>query len=336
MNLLSFDEIDSIVRKNLNGMIELSRKLSWSKFGKRIKFYVPSFSYYPNEIFKVHKMAFPSISITGDKCALRCKHCDGRILKTMIPALTPEELMEALVKIKNNGGIGCLISGGCAPNGSVPLKKFLGTIKKAKHDLGLKIVVHTGLISYEDAKGLSDAKVDAALIDIIGSNETIKDVYRLNASIEAYESSLRALRMAEIPLVPHVLIGLHYGKLKGEYKALEMISNYDPAAVVIIAFMPIKGTPMGNLNPPRPYDIIKVLTIARFLLPNTPLVLGCARPTGNHRVETDTLAVKAGVNAIAFPAKSAIELANEYRLEVSFSSKCCSQVYEDITRVYKE
>ncbi|MEM3522626.1 MAG: radical SAM protein [Candidatus Bathyarchaeia archaeon] len=328
--MLSFNEIDSIIEKNINGMIETSRKLSWSNFGKKIKFYVPSFSYYPSKIFKVHRMAFPSISITGDKCALKCKHCDGRILRTMIPALTPEELMETLIKIKNNGGIGCLISGGCSLEGSVPLRKFLSMIKKAKHELGLKIVVHTGIISYEDAKGLSDAGIDAALIDIIGSNETIKDVYRLNVSIEAYESSLRALKMAEIPLVPHVLIGLHYGKLKGEYKALEIISNYDPKAVVMIAFIPIKGTPMGDLNPPSPNDIIKILTIARFLLPNTPLVLGCARPAGNHRVETDALAVKAGVNAIAFPAKSAIDLANEYKLDISFSPKCCSQVYEDI------
>ncbi|MEM2896341.1 MAG: radical SAM protein [Halobacteria archaeon] len=326
----SFDKVDSIVEKNFDEIIELSRKLSWSKFGKRIRFYVPSFAYYPNEFFKARRMAFPSISITGDKCALRCKHCDGRILKTMISAPTPDELMKVLIGIKENGGVGCLISGGCLPNGSVPLRKFLNAIKKAKSDLGLKIVVHTGLISYEDAKGLSDAKVDAALIDVIGASETIKDVYHLDLSVEAYESSLRALKMAEIPLVPHVLIGLHYGKLKGEYKALEMISNYDPAAIVMIAFMPIRGTSMENVSPPGPYDVAKILSIARFLLPNAPLVLGCVRPTGEHRIETDALAVRAGVNAIAFPAKSAIEMANEYKLDVSFSPTCCSQIYEDI------
>lgn len=330
MNLISFKEINHVLEKNFNKAIELSRRLSWRRFGKNIKFYVPSFAYYSNKAFKFNKFAFPSISITGNACALKCKHCDGRILKTMIPALTPNELIKTLKKIKESGGIGCLISGGCLPNGSVPIERFLEVIKKAKQDLGLKIVVHTGLISYEVAKGLSNAGIDAALIDIIGSDETIKDVYRLNLSIKAYESSLRALKMAEIPLVPHVLVGLHYGKLKGEYKALEMISNYDPAAVIIIAFIPIKGTLMENVSPPSPYDITKVIAVARFLLPNTPLVLGCARPTGKHRIETDTLAIKAGINAIAFPSRNAIELANEYKLNVSFYSTCCSQVYEDI------
>jgi uncharacterized radical SAM superfamily protein len=68
------------------------------------------------------------------------------------------------------------------------------------------------------------------------------------------------------------------------------------------------------------------------MLPKTPLVLGCMRPRGKHKNKTDTLAVRIGANAIAFPTKEAIELAKSMGLEIVFSSLCCSQIFEDIRR----
>jgi len=94
--------------------------------------------------------------------------------------------------------------------------------------------------------------------------------------------------------------------------------------------MPIHGTPMENVKPPAPEDIAKVLTTARIMMPKTPIVLGCMRPKGKHKAETDTLAVRAGVNAIAFPAEEAIRLAESMGLEIAFSSLCCSQIFEDV------
>jgi len=53
------------------------------------------------------------------------------------------------------------------------------------------------------------------------------------------------------------------------------------------------------------------------------------RPKGEHRTRTDVLAVRAGVNGIAFPVEEAIRLAESMNLEISFSSLCCSQIFED-------
>jgi uncharacterized radical SAM superfamily protein len=127
-----------------------------------------------------------------------------------------------------------------------------------------------------------------------------------------------------------VLVGLHYGRLKGEFEALEMIAKYSPSAVIVIALMSIHGTMMETATPPKPMDIARVLVASRLMLPKTPLVLGCMRPKGKHKTETDMLAVKAGVNAIAFPAEQAIKLAESMSVGTSFSSLCCSQIYEDL------
>ncbi|MFQ6095753.1 MAG: radical SAM protein [Candidatus Bathyarchaeia archaeon] len=300
---------------------------------RRIWFYAPSFVHYKNRYFRSHSMLFPSISVTGRFCALNCKHCEGRILNTMIPAQTPKRLIQICREIKQKGGVGCLISGGCLPDGSVPIKRFIDAIAEVKRRLGLEVVVHTGLINHDTAMRLEEAGVDAVLIDILGSDETVREIYHLNASTKDYEESLKALSRARIPFVPHVLVGLHYGKLRGEMNALKMIAEYLPSALILIVFFPIRGTRMEGVEPPSPEDVTRVLVQARLMMPSVPLVLGCARPKGRHRVRTDCLAVEAGVNAIAFPTKEAIERAESMGLEVSFSPLCCSQIYEHIRKV---
>lgn len=319
---------ETIWRMNNNEVVNiLNKSLLQSRF-KKIHFYAPSFMYYKTCSSPAD---FATISVTGEGCALKCKHCGGRVLNTMYSATTPEELFELCMQLKRKEALGCLISGGCLPDGSVPIGKFINVIEKVKRELGLTVIVHTGIVDFDTAEELRNAGVDAALIDIIGSDETIREIYKLNTTVKAYEDSLRALHEAGIAFVPHVIVGLHYGKLKGELHALKMISKYQPSALVIIAFMPILGTEMEYVTPPKPIDIAKVIATARLMFPQTPLTLGCMRPKGKHRIETDILAIKAGVNAIAFPTEEAIKTAEKFGYETSFSSFCCSQICLDFT-----
>jgi uncharacterized radical SAM superfamily protein len=312
---------------------ELQRLLDSGKLipePRKIHFYAPSFTYYKTSHYQSTRTEFPTISVTGNGCALNCKHCGGKVLETMHPAETPEKLLAQCTSLKEKGALGCLISGGCLPNGAVPLEKFIPAIAQIKRDLGLTVLVHSGIINAETAKQLKNAGVDAALIDIIGSNETIHDIYNLNTTIDDYAESLKALHDAKIDFVPHVIVGLHNGELKGELTALNMIAPHKPSAIVVISFMPIHGTAMSHTKPPTPIDIAKVAATARTMFPETPLVLGCMRPKGKHRVETDVLALKTGVNAIAFPSEEAITFAEKNGYEIAFSPFCCAQIYKDI------
>jgi uncharacterized radical SAM superfamily protein len=296
---------------------------------KNAHFYAPSFMHYKTSHYCSSPTQFPTVSVTGTACALNCRHCGGRVLETMHPANTPEKLFELGAELKQNGASGCLISGGCLPDGSVPLTPFLPTIKKIKRELGLTVFVHTGIIDAATATALKTAGVDAALIDIIGSDETIRKVCNLNVTVKDYVRSLNALQHAGLNFVPHVIVGLHDGKLKGELDALKMVASVKPSAIVVIAFMPIHGTAMANVKPPQPAEIAKVTATARLMFPETPLVLGCVRPKGKHRAETDVLALKAGVDAIAFPDEEAVKYAEAQGYTLSFSSYCCAQIYVD-------
>jgi len=296
---------------------------------KAARFYAPSFMYYKTSYYRSSPTRFPTVSVTGTACALNCKHCGGKVLQTMHPATTPATLFELAEKLKQNGALGCLISGGCLPDGSVPLKQFIPTIEKIKRELGLTVFVHTGIIDASTAAALKNTGVDAALIDIIGSDETIKKICNSTVTVNDYANSLKALQEAGLNFVPHVIVGLDDGKLKGELNALKMIASVKPSAVVVIAFMPIPGTAMAKVKPPQPADIAKVTATARLMFPRTPLALGCVRPKGKHRAETDVIALKAGVDAIAFPSEDAVKYAETQGYELSFSSYCCAQIYVD-------
>jgi lipoyl synthase len=297
---------------------------------RKIQFYAPSFMYYKTSHYRSSPADFPTVSVTGKGCMLNCKHCGGKVLETMHPADSPEKLLIVCTELKQKGALGCLISGGCLPDGSVPLEKFIPAIAKIKRDLGLTVLVHTGIINSDTAEQLRKAGVDAALIDIIGSDETIREIYHLDTTVKNYAESLKALQEAGIDFIPHVIVGLHNGELKGEFTALNMIAQYKPSAVVIISFMPIRGTAMATVTPPTPTDIARVTATARVMFPKTPVVLGCMRPKGKHRAETDVLALKAGVDAIAFPSEEAIKYAEAQGYTINFSPYCCSQIYKDI------
>ena len=295
-----------------------------------IRFYVPSFSYYKTKHFCGSIKEFPTISITGNSCALNCKHCGGVVLQTMHPALTPQHLFALGSKLKAEGAKGVLVSGGCLPDGSVPMEGFLPVLARFKRELDLTVFVHTGIIGKKAAVGLKEAGVDAALIDVIGSQETLQRTLNLNVGVEDYGQSLLALTEAKLNVVPHVIVGLNDGKLDGENHALQTIKDTcKPAALVIIAFMPIHGTEMAKTPPPQPLDIAKVAAAGRTMFPYVPLLLGCMRPKGKSRGETDVYAIKAGVDGMAFPSEAAVEYAKSKGYQTAYSSYCCAQMYLD-------
>ena len=283
-----------------------------------VRFYTPSFAGTKTPQFCGRQSdAFPTVSITGNRCALNCRHCGGQVLKAMYPATA----------------LGLLVSGGCLPDGSVPFDGYSGVLGKLKRELGLTVFVHTGVVKPEGARQLKEAGVDAALIDVVGLEETVQRTFNLNVRAQDYADSLRALAIAGLKVIPHVVAGLDDGKLEGEFEALKTIKeNSQPAAIVLIAFMPIRQTEMANTAPPEPLDIAKVAAVARQMFPATPITLGCMRPKGKIRGLIDVLALKAGVDAVAFPSLEAVEYARNEGYKTVFSSLCCAQIAFDLAK----
>jgi uncharacterized radical SAM superfamily protein len=283
----------------------------------------PSPKVYITGNFRNRPGRFANISVTGTKCSLRCDHCRGRLLHDMIPAETPERLVEVGTGLKRNGCLGVLVSGGSVSGGFVPLAPFAGAIAKLRR-AGLKVIAHTGLIDRDTAQALRDAGVMQVLIDVMGDTRTIRDVYHMKREPADFRRALLMMRDVGLDLAPHVLLGLHYGRIRGEYRALRYITEAGPQALVVIALTRIRGTPMASITPPSNEEIGRFLAVSRIANPRVPLILGCMRQSGPGKPEMERLAIDAGVNAIAYPLDRSVDHARRRGLRPVFTEECCS------------
>jgi len=316
--------------KDLESLLGDAFKIRSKVFGELLHLYYPSFSPYAPPIKGYKPRGFPSFSITGNTCALRCEHCYGKLLEHMTSASTPKRLRELCFKVYRQGGVGCLISGGCSPDGSVPLDHFIDVIGEVKRETGLKMVVHTGLAPPRTLKRLADIGVDVVSFDLIGSDLVIREIYHLGSTMKDYEKMMEFMSSIGLNFVPHINIGLYHGSLLGERKALNTALCYDPAALVFIVFTPFKGTPMERDRPPKIADIVETIAYARVSAPYIPIALGCVRPLKEYRDRLDFLAVRAGVNGLAYPSRRIYKHLPEVGLKPVIHDTCCSLIFYEV------
>jgi len=276
---------------------------------------------------------FPTISITGDACALRCKHCGGRYLQHMLPCPTPDVLRKTCFKLAYGGARGLLLSGGYNEDGYVPFEPFLDAIERVKRETGLFMSVHTGLMPGWLAREIGRAGVDLADFDLIGDDETIKLVLGIERTVEDYRRTLMELGQWLPHVVPHVCIGLHGGELRGELTALEIAADLNCSTIVLLVLTPTVGTKFEGVDPPTPAVIGEVVARARLRLPRATLALGCMRPRGVERVEIELQALRSGIDRVEIPEQRTIEAARTMGLDVKRLDACCAVPIENFTGV---
>ena len=292
-----------------------------------MRFFTPTFrAYDSDELAGCGKASYPAFSITGAACALNCDHCQAKILGPMIAATSPAELdrkVRDLVLLKNLRGF--LLSGGSNRRNEVPYDRYYPVIEKLKRDFPqLRIAVHSALLDQSRAKRMEAAGIDVAMMDVIGAQATLREVYHLDRPVADFEATLAALTATSMDVVPHIVIGLHYGRLLGEDKALEIISRYPVDALVLVVVTPIYAPPQRPFATVPVEDVARVLVAARERIAGVPVQLGCVRPAGEHKLKTDAYAVMAGLDGIAYPAAGIVALARAIGRPIEQEHACCA------------
>ncbi|MDF2569672.1 MAG: bioB 4 [Sporomusa sp.] len=288
----------------------------------KIAFYAPGSRHYDNGLFENNAHSFVNISITGTQCQCNCEHCQGQLLNTMVSATKPELLVSLATDLCSRGCRGVLVSGGACSDGSVPLMPFISALKEMAA-MGLSVVVHPGLLTAETAELLAQANITRVALDLIGDSDTIRDVYHLQRTPKDYHNSLQVARRAGLKVSPHIVLGLHFGQIRGEYHALNMVAAEGATSLVLVILNPLRNTRMSEVIPPPPEEIAEIFTTARRLLPTTPITLGCARPPGNYSRTIERLAVEAGLNAIAYPARETVDYVQSLGYDITYLETCC-------------
>jgi len=317
--------IQPLIQTSLKELQTEAFRIRKTYFGNELTFSIPgTISYHDNTLLS-QKDKFAAISITGSHCTLRCEHCKGKLLESMIPAEDPETFVRVAERLRTHGAHGILVSGGADKNGEVPLWKFIPAIRALKErDPQFKIIVHTGLIQERPAKELKEARVDQILIDVIGDDDTIRDVYHLNKRVEDYEETLKMLKEMGHHLAPHIIIGHHFGEIKGEWRALEMVTRIGVETLVLVVIKPLLPMKTSGIKIPKPEETSRISAIARILNPHIPIRMGCIRPAHPWKAEMEKGFIDSGVNTIAYPLQGTMDYAKEIGLETRCIDMCCS------------
>ena len=293
---------------------------------REIRFSTPTFKAYSScEVSGCGKNSFPAFSVTAAGCALMCDHCQAKILEPMIPATTPESLDRQVRELVASQDLqGFLLSGGSTRRNEIRYERYYPVIDRLKRDFPqLKVAIHSALLDGPRAKAMEAAGVDTAMMDVIGSRETIRDVYHLDRPVEDFEQTLAALCATTMEVVPHIVIGLHYGRILGEPGALDIVSRHSVHSLVLVVVMPFYARP-GTFATPSTSDVGRIFLEARRRIPDRQVLLGCARPPGMHRRVTDAYAVIAGLDGIAFPADGTLAVAGAIGRPAVQEHACCS------------
>ena len=307
----------------LIGQFERSGHLA---LARPIRFSTPTFKAYSScEMEGCGKNSFPAFSVTAGGCALMCDHCQAKILEPMIPATNPDMLerkVRELIEAQDLQGF--LLSGGSTRRNEIRYERYLPVIERLKGEFPqLKVAIHSALLDAPRAKAMEAAGVDTVMMDVIGAQETIRDVYHLERPVDDFESTLAALCSTTMEVVPHIVIGLHYGRILGEPNALDIVSRHAVHSLVLVVIMPFYAKP-GTFTTPATSDVGRIFLEARRRIADRQVLLGCARPPGMHRRVTDAYAVMAGLDGIAFPADGTLAVAHAIGRPAEQAHACCS------------
>ena len=172
---------------------------------------------------------------------------------------------------------------------------------KGVKDLGLEACVTLGMLDEKQAKRLADAGLDAYNHNL----DTSREHYRSIIKTRTFDDRLRTLdnvRRAGITVCSGGIIGI------GESAAdrcemLRTLANLEPQpeSVPINALVPVEGTPLANAPPVDPLDLVRMIAVARILMPRSRVRLSAGRTSLTR--EAQMLCMLAGANSIFYGEK---------------------------------
>lgn len=166
---------------------------------------------------------------------------------------------------------------------------------------GLEACVTLGMLTAQQAARLKEAGLDAYNHNL----DTSREYYEKIISTRTYDDRLKTLktvREAGITVCSGGIIGM--GETIEDRCGLlaELASlNPQPESVPINLLIPAKGTPLENASPVDPLELVRMVAVARILMPKSRVRLSAGRISLSH--EAQVLSFFAGANSIFFGEK---------------------------------
>ena len=166
---------------------------------------------------------------------------------------------------------------------------------------GLEACVTLGMLGPEQAKKLKDAGLDAYNHNLDTSREHYKSIVKTRTFDDRLRT-LDAVRQAGITVCSGGIIGMGETKVD-RCEMLRTLANLtpQPESVPINALVPVEGTPLANMAPVDPLDMVRMIAVARILMPKTRVRLSAGRTDLSR--EAQLMCMYAGANSIFYGDK---------------------------------
>jgi biotin synthase len=172
---------------------------------------------------------------------------------------------------------------------------------KGVKTLGLEACVTLGMLDETQAKRLAEAGLDAYNHNL----DTSREHYRSIIKTRSFDDRLRTLdnvRRAGITVCSGGIIGMGESA-DDRCEMLRTLANLDPQpeSVPINALVPAPGTPLAHAEPVDPLDLVRMIAVARVLMPRSRVRLSAGRSSLSR--EAQMLCMLAGANSIFYGDK---------------------------------
>jgi biotin synthase len=178
--------------------------------------------------------------------------------------------------------------------------RVLRMVREVK-DLGLEACVTLGMVNEDQAKRLAEAGLDAYNHNL----DTSRENYRSIIKTRTFDDRLRTLenvRQAGITVCSGGIIGMGEST-DDRCEMLRTLANLDPQpeSVPVNALVPVPGTPLAAMPPVDPLDLVRMIAVARILMPKSRVRLSAGRTSLTR--EAQMLCMLAGANSIFYGDK---------------------------------
>jgi biotin synthase len=167
--------------------------------------------------------------------------------------------------------------------------------------LGLEACATLGMLTDGQARALKEAGLDAYNHNL----DTSREHYRSIISTRSFDDRLRTLervRSAGITVCSGGIIGMGES-IDDRCEMLRTLANMDPQpeSVPINALVPVAGTPLAERPPVDPFELVRMIAVARILMPRARVRLSAGRASLSR--EAQMLCLLAGANSIFYGDK---------------------------------
>jgi biotin synthase len=179
-------------------------------------------------------------------------------------------------------------------------ERVLDMVRGVK-DIGLEACVTLGMLTETQAQRLAEAGLDAYNHNL----DTSRENYRSIIKTRTYDDRLRTLenvRKAGVTVCSGGIIGMGES-IDDRCEMLRTLANLtpQPESVPVNALVPVEGTPLADMPPVDPLDLVRMIAVARILMPRSRVRLSAGRTSLSR--EAQLMCMYAGANSIFYGEK---------------------------------